>query len=515
MTVPLTVPLVGPFSNFDNLMKLLINRFIDETIEFIDISGFVTFIFPMDVDSLEFFNVSRMQRTRIFGVFEYDNDTRIDLKKYQIYSSNDHDWDKDEEPCLIMALRLSGISHHLLNHIKSNMPGYYVNRKILTKVSEIIKKKIRLHRCDDKELDVHGEHRVRHIDYGSGEERLDLGTFKSHIFPLVETDYTSYCVKNYETVCNLERWNELTGRGKYGKWLRKCNRRRLNTLQLLNFMRRSDLLSPSMRYLKYPKFNHNCVLAEELLEIEQRPFKRRCTDYEVEKEPLYYFADLECDTSEKHLPIVAGSSTEDGRFYQFVGKRCVEKMLNEIDRLISSNKEAFLFFHNLKYDLCAMARQLSDIRSVMKKNNLIYGCAIYHKGRQIKLRDSYKLIQAPLADFSKMFDLDMSKREAIPYNFYTMETVSNRAHVNVDEMMEYFELDEDKVKFMEICREEMENGCNNFYCDSFGNIDHVAYYCYYHRLDCEVLRGGMKVFRERIWNLPRTHFVIQLTYGNS
>ena len=500
MTSPLTVPLVGPFSNFDNFMKLLINRFLGDTIEFIDISGFITFIFPFEVDSLEFFTVSRMQRTRIFGVFEYDNDTKIDLRKYQIFSSDDHDWDKEEEPCLIMALRLSGVDHNLLNHIKSNMAGYYVNRTILIKVSEIIKKKIRLHRCDDKELEVDGDHRVRHVDYGSGEEQLNLATFKSHIFPLVDTEYTSYCVKNYATVCHLKRWNELTGRDKNGKWLRQRGRRRLNTLQLLNLMWRSGLLSPSMRYLKYPKFNHNCVLAEELLEIEQRPFKRRSTDYEVDKEPCYFFADLECDTTEKHTPIVAGFCTEDGRFYQFVGKRCVEKMLNEIDRVTSSDKQTFMFFHNLKYDFCAMARQLADIRFVMKKNNLLYSSTICHKGREIKLRDSYKLIQSPLSGFSKMFDLDMSKREAIPYNFYTVETISNKAHVHVDEMMVHFPLEEDKVKFMEICREEMENGCHNFYCDSFGNIDHVAYYCYYHRLDCEVLRAGMRVFRERIWN---------------
>ena len=151
-----------------------------------------------------------------------------------------------------------------------------------------------------------------------------------------------------------------------------------------------------------------------------------------------------------------------------------------------------------------MARLLLDIQSVMKKNNLVYGCTIRHKGRKINLRDSYKLIQAPLGDFAKMFDLDEGKREAIPYNFYTMETISNRAHIHVDDMMDCFELTEDKQKFMEICREEMENGCHNFYCDSFGNIDHVAYYCYYHRLDCEVLRAGMKVFREWIWNFTES-----------
>ena len=63
LVVPMTVPLVGPFSNFDSFMKLLINRFIDETIEFIDISGFITFIFPRDVGSIDFFEVSFGHRT--------------------------------------------------------------------------------------------------------------------------------------------------------------------------------------------------------------------------------------------------------------------------------------------------------------------------------------------------------------------------------------------------------------------------------------------------------------------
>ena len=81
-----------------------------------------------------------------------------------------------------------------------------------------------------------------------------------------------------------------------------------------------------------------------------------------------------------------------------------------------------------------------------------------------------------------------------------METITNHAHVRMNDVMEYFELEGDREKFLEICREEMDNGCMNFYCDAFGNIDHVAYYCYYHRLDCEVLRRGMQVFRERIKN---------------
>ena len=98
-----------------------------------------------------------------------------------------------------MALRLSGVSPDLLNHIKSNMPGYYVKRKILTKITEILNMKIRLHRCDDKELDVNGDHRVRHVDYGDGPVQLNLATFKSHIFPLDETNYTYGCMENPES----------------------------------------------------------------------------------------------------------------------------------------------------------------------------------------------------------------------------------------------------------------------------------------------------------------------------
>ena len=63
------------------------------------------------------------------------------------------------------------------------------------------------------------------------------------------------------------------------------------------------------------------------------------------------------------------------------------------------------------------------ITSICMKNNQLYQCIILHNRCKIVLYDKYKLIPKFLVDFQGMFDLEDGKKEAIPYEYYTLENI--------------------------------------------------------------------------------------------
>lgn len=163
-------------------------------------------------------------------------------------------------------------------------------------------------------------------------------------------------------------------------------------------------------------------------------------------------------------------------------------------------------FHNLKYDLYAMAKQLFHITSLCKKEGTIYGCVISHRNKNICLKDSYKLISHPLSSFQKMFDLEEGKLERIPYTFYTVRLFDNNI-VSRDEFERHLRppyklKDEVDGEYREMIRKEREDGCPNFFVDD-DQIDCLAYYKMYHRFDCIVLAKGMFTYRQRVADFAR------------
>ena len=148
-----------------------------------------------------------------------------------------------------------------------------------------------------------------------------------------------------------------------------------------------------------------------------------------------------------------------------------------------------------------MAKFFSKIADVCQKENLLYTATIFHKGVEIILKDSYKLIQHPLRDFKKLFNLEEGKKEAIPYNFYTRENIIlDRALIS--DVEKGFESTSQRDLFRTIVKEERENGCQNFFVDDL-YIDHSRYYCYYHKMDCVTLMRGLLAFQRRIMEFTK------------
>ena len=232
------------------------------------------------------------------------------------------------------------------------------------------------------------------------------------------------------------------------------------------------------------RIQSGCILTPEIVESECRPYDgRKLKEYDC---PYYFVFDLECQTTgEKHVPIISGFCDEKLRCFQFRGPNNIQRMFDKVVEKSQGYSNVIGYAHFMKYDLYVMAEYLSNISMICIKENLVYA-----------VKNSYKVI-VPLKDFKKMFDLSQGKKEAIPYEFYTMENIVDDSLVDVNTFRNAFKTDKDKELFDTILQEEIENDCP-FFDVIDGRLDHVAYNMMYHEFDLITLMKGIKVLRQRV-----------------
>ena len=99
-----------------------------------------------------------------------------------------------------------------------------------------------------------------------------------------------------------------------------------------------------------------------------------------------------------------------------------------------------------------------------------------------------------------MSQLEEGKKEAIPYDYYTVDNILLDEMVPIDDVKSFFKLDDDKALFENILVDEFEDlTAFNFDVDLTNcTMNPVQYYKYYHKHDCITLRRGVEVFRQRI-----------------
>lgn len=136
----------------------------------------------------------------------------------------------------------------------------------------------------------------------------------------------------------------------------------------------------------------------------------------------------------------------------------------------------------------------------MQERHQLYTCTIFHRKRKVILRDSFKVIAKPLRDFKKMFQLADGKKEAIPYDYYTVDNIFyDDEMVDIDEVKQYFRIESDKEECEKILEDKYGTDDYNFDVDMVDRtFNPVQYYCHYHKHDCLTLVRGLLKFRERI-----------------
>jgi hypothetical protein len=188
---------------------------------------------------------------------------------------------------------------------------------------------------------------------------------------------------------------------------------------------------------------------------------------------LYLLGFVSSDSDYCHILNTCDNKAEDvfKKFCDFVTKR--------------GNRDAVVYFHNLKYDYTILKKYM-NITKIVRKDGEIYSVKFRHRGARIECKDSFKIISFGLDKFSKEFDLGgLSKKEALAYEYYNRER--NDVRVRCDEYKKYLPQRLHK-QFDENMKIEPSHR-NGFF-------NPTDYYVEYLKLDCLVLKHGLVKFDE-------------------
>jgi hypothetical protein len=162
---------------------------------------------------------------------------------------------------------------------------------------------------------------------------------------------------------------------------------------------------------------------------------------------------------------------------------CVEQLLDFLP------DKSLVYFHNLGFDFNFLAKYGRG--QPIKKGNKVMNATINYKQKVITLKDSYSLINSPLAQFPTIFNLKGIQKEIFPYNLYTIKRLEEGVF-NIENAWQYeFNkwTEQDKERFRENikhCKAELPN-------KKFDLWKYAEYYC---QQDVDVLRQGFNIFRQ-------------------
>ena len=283
---------------------------------------------------------------------------------------------------------------------------------------------------------------------------IRIGNINDHYFLIEKTNYTSYSIKNYHDVCELEKFNTIYKcvNGKY----KKCKDRFIDSYNLIKI-----LYENKDTYLKPIKYHHNLyksVYHEKIDEFGSLEYDedantllnepRNGIDTEILET---YFFDYETttqklsDESTIHKPYcVYTDKHRDG----FWGEDCGKYLLNNICEKhgIATDHEDYkhalkfrkcvkLIAHNAGYDFRFLMKHLFyGVDTIEKNNGLMSGKAYhYYKNKMIALdiRDSLKLINMPLSKFGACFNLKVEKKLCLMIYIQKKQFIIDISHLNI------------------------------------------------------------------------------------
>lgn len=433
---------------------------------------------------------------------------KINLDRYGVF--REVNAENYEINCLCASFQAAGLD---ITHIKHLVRNQEIPMRLLGEVANKLDVYITVRKLEDKSNLHH---------YGDKtKKRIELGLIDKHYFLIEKTPYTSYCIKNYDKIKDIEGFERIWTFNEKGSKYQKKKGKEITSYQAIkillenkdthlkeiehsgelyktNYHTTIDNVFKDLSYNEnIQKFN---FITGEFIEGDLKenkpsnPRKDKCLD-------TYYF-DFETSTSRSdktatvHKPYcVYTERHRDGFYGDNCGKKLLDDILNTHGFLVEEEKEdekvkfyVRLIAHNSAYDFRFILKYLSRVDTIEKGTGLMNCNARYYnygKYIDIQIRDSLKMINMPLGKFGGAFGLDV-KKEIMPYDLYTEENVE-RVWIPVDECIEAVEKANLDTKIY------LEN-CNSWDCICDGKINILKYageYCY---LDCVVLQQGYEKF---------------------
>lgn len=476
---------------------------------------------------------------------------KIDLSKLQIFRVGE---EVNDENCLINTLRVLEVNELDISIIR-NIIQYnrlHIKKSYLMELSKLLERRIIL-------TDI-GED-LKHYQSIKGKEypldsALRICLFKGHYFPKIKMPYSLFSIKNLDIVTREfpEKFGNVYRRNSQGNLVIAKNDKNAEKFyttsdKLVKLLWKKGLFKP---YIEFKGSHENniewhkiplekIILDDEKLLNEEQEMEH--IEYKV-SEKFVFYCDWETLYYRNHLlPLSIGVSYSRGKKYERV-----EIFSNNNEEDLSNNRALFkclkfilkkthhmrkhlecmaefeerkkpkithiLYFHNLKFDLTQMLGWL-NINSLCKKDGIVYNCRFKFGGEYFELRDSYKMVQSRLKDFTNTFNLDISKKECIPYKLYNIYTYKRKfvsykaaeAYIK-SEITDKYKKAKKAEKFRELSKDFtfIENGKKY--------LKHMEYLHDYLRHDCLVLMRGMLKFKEYIKEITGMNIYEHLTISS-
>ena len=439
---------------------------------------------------------------------------RVNLDKYGVFSKVKGE--NYEVNCLCASFQAAGLD---ITHIKHLVRNQEIPMRLLGDVANKLDVYITVRKLEDKS-------NLRH--YGDKtKKRIELGLIDKHYFLIEKTPYTSFCIKNYHDVKDIEKFNTIHTFDKTVGRYKKKKGKEITSYQVIKILleNKDTHLTEIEHSGELYKTNYHTTIDNVFKDLSYNrnlqsfnfatgdftegdlkknkastPFDSECLD-------TYYF-DFETSTSRNdksatvHKPYCVYTERHTEGFF---GDNCGKKLLDDIlkthgtpvdeeedagewDASKKPKRFVRMIAHNSAYDFRFILRYLSRVDTIEKGTGLMNCNARYYnygKFVDIQVRDSLKMINMPLSKFGGAFGLDV-KKEIMPYDLYTEENVE-KVWIPIQDCL-------DAVNKANLDTKKYLENCEEWDCISNGLINILKYageYCY---LDCVVLKQGYEKF---------------------
>ena len=460
---------------------------------------------PIDVKNIENIKIEKLDGTKKFfnnmgGFFPFYNNTKLDLSRYQIFKQGEISNKDVRENCLIHSLKCADIDESLINNVKlAFVNNSHIKSRDLQKVANIIGRTINLKKFYEDTL-IKSVYKTKEPN---DKPIVKLAIFKNHYFIDEQTMITRFALNNYDKLNHLEDFENITLIREFKtktSYQRKPSQRKIDSISMVKILYKADkFIAGDMSNFVEKSENKDTkdLIYLGNIEEEQKITQKK----KINKKMLYkpheiFYGDIETYTNgENHeLQLIGVADNDDDSNYVPIFNVCdgvyeghespeksaVRDFLNYVTK--NGKQNALCYFHNLKYDYNIIEKYISIIQKC-QKDGQIYNVLITHKSKKVELRDSLKMIAMPLSKFGKTFDLPahIRKKEAIAYGYYTK--LNNGELIKPEKYRKLLPISDQKI-FDEVSIPFIKKGLFN----------PLKYYKDYLKLDCLVLKQGIKKF---------------------
>ncbi len=157
------------------------------------------------------------------GFFKYINTTKFDLSRYGVF--NEIDSNNYNDNCLYIACELAGMPDHQLQMLKIFVMNRIVPKCKLKEICETLQICFKLTSVNNSDRTItetigDKKHNIYHI-----------GLICEHYFIYEKTNYTSYCLRNYEEVKDIHECNKIWT--KFNNEYKKSNDKFIDSFTLI------------------------------------------------------------------------------------------------------------------------------------------------------------------------------------------------------------------------------------------------------------------------------------------